>query len=127
MDLVLQVGATRSIATFLQRVGRAGHALSRVPKGRYFPLTLDELAEGAALLRCVRQGLLDRTPSPPRPLDILAQQVVAACVAAPWDEQALFETLRRAWPYRDLDARGVRRGRFAPHAGAAGARSTATA
>ena len=103
VDLVLQIGATRSIATFLQRVGRAGHALSRVPKGRYFPLTLDELAEGAALLRCVRQGLLDRTPSPPRPLDILAQQVVAACVAAPWDEQALFATLRRAWPYRDLE------------------------
>jgi len=78
VDLVLQVGATRSIATFLQRVGRAGHALSRLPKGRYFPLTLDELAEAAALLRCVRSGLLDRTPSPPRPLDILAQQVVAA-------------------------------------------------
>jgi ATP-dependent Lhr-like helicase len=102
VDLVIQVGATRSIATFLQRVGRAGHALSRVPKGRYFPLTLDELVEGAALLRCVRSGLLDRTPSPPRPLDILAQQVVAACVAETWDEAALFETLRRAWPYRDL-------------------------
>ncbi len=105
VDLVIQVGATRSIATFLQRVGRAGHALSRVPKGRYFPLTLDELGEGAALLRSVRQGLLDRTPSPPRPLDILAQQIVAACVAGPWDEQALFATLRRAWPYRDLERR----------------------
>ena len=102
VDLVIQVGATRSIATFLQRVGRAGHALSRVPKGRYFPLTLDELAEGAALLRCVKSGLLDRTPQPPRPLDILAQQMVAACVAEAWDEQALFETLRRSWPYRDL-------------------------
>jgi len=102
VDLVLQVGATRSIATFLQRVGRAGHSLSRIPKGRYFPLTLDELAEGAALLRSVRSGLLDRTPSPPRPLDILAQQAVAACVAEPWDEQALFDTTRRSWPYRDL-------------------------
>jgi ATP-dependent Lhr-like helicase len=103
VDLVLQVGATRSIATFLQRVGRAGHTLARVPKGRYFPLTLDELAEGAALLRSVRNGLLDRTPPPPRPLDILAQQVVAACVAGPWDERALYDTLRRAWPYRDLE------------------------
>jgi ATP-dependent Lhr-like helicase len=102
IGLVLQVGATRSIATFLQRVGRAGHVLTRVPKGRLFPLTLDELVEGAALLRCVRQGLLDRTPQPPRPLDILAQQVVAACAAETWDEGALFETLRRAWPYRDL-------------------------
>jgi ATP-dependent Lhr-like helicase len=103
VDLVMQVGATRSIATFLQRVGRAGHALARIPKGRLFPLTLDELVEGAALLRCVRNGILDRTPPPPRPLDILAQQVVAACVAEPWSEEDLFAAFRRAWPYRDLE------------------------
>jgi len=102
VNLVLQVGATRSIATFLQRVGRAGHTLGRTPKGRLFPLTLDELAEAAALLRSVRNGLLDRTPPPPRPLDILAQQIVAACVPEPWSEEDLFETCRRSWPYRDL-------------------------
>src|SRR5712692_10513179 len=102
VDLVVQVGATRSIATLLQRVGRSGHALGRVPKGRIFPLTVDELVEAAALLRCVRSGLLDRTPAPPRPLDILAQQVVASCVPEAWEEQALFDTMRRAWPYRDL-------------------------
>src|SRR5262249_50666398 len=87
---------------FLQRVGRAGHALKRVPKGRLFPLTLDELVEGAALLRCIRAATLDRTPEPSRPLDILAQQIVAACVAESWEEQALFERVKRAWPYRDL-------------------------
>jgi ATP-dependent Lhr-like helicase len=103
VNLVIQVGATRSIATFLQRVGRAGHALSRLPKGRLFPLTLDELVEAAALLRCIQGGVLDRTPPAPRPLDILAQQVVAACVAEPWDEQALLDTMRGAWPYRDLE------------------------
>ena len=102
VDLVVQVGATRSIATLLQRVGRSGHALGRTPKGRIFPLTVDELVEAAALLRCVRRGLLDRTPAPPRPLDILAQQVVASCVPEAWEEQALFDTMRRAWPYRDL-------------------------
>ncbi|HJW13829.1 MAG TPA: helicase-related protein, partial [Thermoanaerobaculia bacterium] len=102
VDLVLQVGATRSIATFLQRVGRAGHALKKVPKGRLFPLTLDELVEGAALLRCIRGSILDRTPVPPLPLDILAQQIVAACVAEPWEEERLFGLVRRAWPYRDL-------------------------
>ena len=75
VDLVVQVGATRSIATFLQRVGRAGHSLARVPRGRVFPLTLDELVESAALLRCVREGTLDRTPGAaeaarhPRPAD----------------------------------------------------------
>ncbi len=102
VDLAIQVGATRSIATFLQRVGRAGHALRKIPKGRLFPLTLDELVEGAALLRCIRGGILDRTPMPPAPLDILAQQIVAACVSGPWEEDALFAVFRRAWPYRDL-------------------------
>ncbi len=102
VDLAIQVGATRSIATLLQRVGRAGHAMRKVPKGRLFPLTLDELAEGAALLQCIRSSILDRTPEPSRPLDILAQQIVAACVAEPWDESALYELVCRAWPYRDL-------------------------
>ncbi|MBI1852350.1 MAG: DEAD/DEAH box helicase [Planctomycetes bacterium] len=102
VDLAIQVGATRSIATFLQRVGRAGHAVRKVPKGRLFPLTIDELVEAAALLRAVRQGVLDRTPQPPRPLDILAQQVVAACVSEPWNEGELYDRFRRAWPYRDL-------------------------
>jgi ATP-dependent Lhr-like helicase len=103
VDLVIQVGATRSIATFLQRVGRAGHALRKTPKGRLFPLTLDELVEGAALLRCIRSAVLDRTPMPPRPLDILAQQVVASCVPEAWEEAKLFDLVRSAWPYRDLE------------------------
>ena len=105
VDLVIQIGATRSIATFLQRVGRSGHAVRRIPKGRLFPLTIDELVEAAALLRAAKRGELDRTPQPRAPLDILSQQIVAACVAADeqgWNEQVLFETLTRAWPYRHL-------------------------
>ncbi|HXX92256.1 MAG TPA: DEAD/DEAH box helicase, partial [Planctomycetota bacterium] len=102
VDLAIQVGATRSIATFLQRVGRAGHALGKIPKGRIFPLTLDELVEAAALFRSVRGGVLDRTPQPPRPLDILAQQIVAASVAEAWNEDELYERFTRAWPYREL-------------------------
>jgi ATP-dependent Lhr-like helicase len=102
VDLVIQVGATRSIATFLQRVGRSGHALRKIPKGRLFPLTLDELVEAAALLRGVGRGVLDRTPAAPAALDILAQQVVAACVPAEWREDDLLALARRAWPYRDL-------------------------
>jgi len=105
VDLVIQVGATRSIATFLQRVGRSGHAVKRIPKGRLFPLTIDELVEAAALLRAAARGELDRTPQSAAPLDILAQQIVAACVAAGesgWPEDALFETFRRSWPYREL-------------------------
>ncbi len=102
VDLALQVGSCRSIATFLQRVGRAGHALRKTPKGRYFALTQDELAEAGAIFRCLKRKELDRTPQPPAPLDILAQQVVAACVAEDWEEDRLYETLRRAWPYREL-------------------------
>ena len=102
VDLVVQVGTTPSIAALLQRVGRAGHALARTPKGRLFPLTPDELVTAAALVRAVAEGDLDRTPQPRAPLDVLAQHVVAACVAEPWEEDALFRTVRRAWPYRDL-------------------------
>jgi ATP-dependent Lhr-like helicase len=105
VDLAIQIGATRSIATLLQRVGRAGHALHRVPKGRIFPLTLDELVEAAALIKAIGSSVLDRTPIPPRPLDILAQQVVAACAADTWVEDRLFASFRRAWPYRELSRR----------------------
>jgi ATP-dependent Lhr-like helicase len=100
VDLVVQIGATRSIATFLQRIGRSGHALSRTPKGRLFPLTLDELVEGAALLECVGKGLLDGLPATPAALDILAQQGVASCVPHEWKEEDLFAAFSRAWPYR---------------------------
>ncbi len=102
VDLVIQVGATRSIATLLQRVGRSGHGLGRTPKGRLNPLTRDELVEAVALLSAIRRGELDRTPQPRRPLDILAQQIVAACVPEAWNATELFERLRRAWPYREL-------------------------
>src|SRR4029079_9388797 len=105
VDLAIQVGATRSIATFLQRIGRSGHALGKIPKGRLFPLTTDELVEAAALVRAMTRGDLDRTPQPAAPLDILAQQVVAACVEAGeegWREDDLLDRFRRAWPYRGL-------------------------
>lgn len=103
VDLVLQISSSRTIAAFLQRVGRAGHGVARTPKGRIFPLTRDELVEATALLEAVRGGELDRIHQPRQPLDLLAQHVVAACVAEPWDEAALAACLRRAWPYRTVD------------------------
>src|SRR6266403_5250659 len=78
VDLVCQLGATRSIATLLQRVGRVEHKRGGLPKGRIFPLSRDELVECAALLRSVRRGELDRLLIPEKPLDVLAQQIVAA-------------------------------------------------
>jgi ATP-dependent helicase Lhr and Lhr-like helicase len=102
IDLVCQLGSPRSIATLLQRVGRAGHALGRVPKGRLFPLTRDELLESLALVRAVRRGKLDRVVMPVAPLDILAQQIVATVACDDWEEDRLYELCRRAWPYRNL-------------------------
>lgn len=103
VDLVVQIGVPPSIATFLQRAGRAGHGPSRVPKARLAPLTTDELVAAMALLRAVDAGELDRTPQPDAPRDVLAQQIVAASVHDAWDEADLFALCRRAWPYRALD------------------------
>jgi ATP-dependent Lhr-like helicase len=102
VDLVIQVGSTRSIATLLQRVGRAGHRLGAIPKGRVFVLSRDELIECAAMLRATREGRLDRLIIPNQPLDILAQQIVAAAAGEEWDEDRLYEHVRSAYPYRDL-------------------------
>ena len=102
VDLVCQLGATRSIAALLQRVGRAEHKRGGLPKGRIFPLSRDELVECAALLRCARRGDLDRLLIPEKPLDVLAQQIVAATSSEDWDEDKLLGLIRSAWPYRNL-------------------------
>lgn len=103
VDLVCQIGSPRSIAAFLQRVGRSGHHVGGVPKGRLFPSSRDELAECAALLDCVRRGELDALVMPRAPLDVLAQQIVAEVAASEWDEDALYDWFRRAWPYARLE------------------------
>ena len=90
VDLVVQINSPRAIAVTLQRVGRSGHWRGAVPKGRFFATTRDELMECAALVRAIRQGDLDRLIIPDAPLDILAQQIVAACSAEEWDEDELF-------------------------------------
>ena len=103
IELVCQIGSPRSIATLLQRVGRSGHARGAVARGRVYPTSRDELVEATALLRAVRAGQLDRVLPPHAPLDVLAQQIVAACAADAWPEDQLFELVRRAAPYADLD------------------------
>jgi ATP-dependent Lhr-like helicase len=103
VDLVCQISSPHRIATFLQRVGRSGHTVTGVPKGRIFPLTRDDLVECAALVRAVHDGDLDRVAVPDKPLDVLAQQIVAeASAEEEWDEDSLFRLLRGAYPYRNL-------------------------
>jgi ATP-dependent Lhr-like helicase len=102
IDLVCQLGSPRSIAAFLQRAGRAGHAVGGTPKARLFPQSRDELVECAALLDAIRRGELDALHVPPAPLDVLAQQIVAETACRDWDEDALFALMRGAWPYAAL-------------------------
>ncbi|MBB5319200.1 DEAD/DEAH box helicase [Tunturibacter empetritectus] len=102
IDLVCQITTTRSVAVAMQRVGRAGHWRGATPKGRFFATTRDDLLEQAALIRKMRAGELDQLQIPPQPADVLMQQIVAACGAEPWEEDALYNILRRAYPYRNL-------------------------
>jgi ATP-dependent Lhr-like helicase len=104
VELVCQLGSPRSIATFLQRVGRSNHTRTGTPAGRIYPTTRDELVECAALLRGVRRGALDAIVVPVQPLDILAQQMVAESAAEPWAEGELLGLCRQAAPFRDLAA-----------------------
>jgi len=104
VDLVCQVSSPHRIATLLQRVGRSGHTIAGLPKGRIFPLTRDDLIECAAMVRAVAEGDLDRVEVPDAPLDVLAQQVVAEVSAQEeWDEDGMFGLVRRAYPYRALE------------------------
>ncbi|MEO7431189.1 MAG: DEAD/DEAH box helicase, partial [Dokdonella sp.] len=102
VDLVCQIGSPRSISTFLQRVGRSGHAVDGTPKGRLFPQSRDDLVECAALLDAVRRGELDTLRIERAPLDVLAQQIVAEVANRDWREDALFALVTRAYPFADL-------------------------
>jgi ATP-dependent Lhr-like helicase len=103
VELVCQIGSPRSIATFLQRVGRSNHTRHGTPRGRLYPLTRDELIECTALLSAVKGGRLDTLDPPEGPLDILAQQIVAETGAQEWDADALFELVRRAHPFSRIE------------------------
>ncbi len=103
IDLVVQLGSPRSIAAFLQRVGRSGHAIGATPKGRIFPLTRDELVETTALVHAANNDELDRVIIPHQPLDVLAQQIVAEVSSREWLVDELYETLCRAAPYSKLE------------------------
>jgi ATP-dependent Lhr-like helicase len=102
VDLVCQLGSTRSISVAWQRIGRAGHWKGAIPKGRIFATTRDDLVESAALVHSMRQGELDRIVIPDAPMDVLAQQIVAMCACEDWKEDDLYARVRRSYPYRDL-------------------------
>lgn len=102
VELVCQIGSPRSIATFLQRVGRSNHTRSGTPRGILYPLTRDELVECTALLGALRAGDLDRVEPPIAPLDILMQQIVAESSTGELTIDGLFNLVTRASHYQDL-------------------------
>lgn len=102
IDLVCQLGSPRSIAAFLQRVGRAGHAIGATPKGRLFPLSQDDLLECTALLDSAERGELDAIVAPEAPLDVLAQQIVGEVGSGEWRLDDLYAAVQRAQPYAQL-------------------------
>jgi len=103
VDLVCQIGSPRSIASFLQRVGRSGHQVGGTPKGRLFATSRDDLIECTALLDCVRRGELDTLLIPNAPLDVLAQQIIAEVSCQEWEEDALLNMFRQASPYANVN------------------------
>lgn len=125
VDLVCHVGAPRALGSLLQRVGRSGHWLGATPKGILYPLTRDDLIQCSAAIRAVRMGALDQVQIPQKPLDILAQQMVATVAglmpptkpkgpqrslpsmgtdsdASGMSEEDLWIMVGKAYPYRNL-------------------------
>ena len=102
VDLVCQIASPRSINAFLQRVGRSGHAVGGVSKGRLFPLSRDDLVECTALLHAVRAGQLDVLRIPDGTLDVLAQQIAAEVACREYGEAELYTLIRGALPFATL-------------------------
>jgi len=102
VDLVIQVESPKSVARGLQRVGRAGHDLASVSRGRIFPKFRADLLESAVVARAMREGAIEETRIPRNPLDVLAQQIVAICADEDVSVDELHELVRRAYPFADL-------------------------
>jgi ATP-dependent helicase Lhr and Lhr-like helicase len=102
VDLVIQVESPKSVARGLQRIGRAGHELGAVSKGRIFPKFRADLLEAAVVAKQMRQGAIEETVIPRNPLDVLAQQIVAICADEEIDVGELHQLIRRAYPFAEL-------------------------
>ena len=102
IDMVVQIGSPKSITRALQRIGRAGHRLHEVSRGRFVVVDRDDALEVAVMVREALKGRLDRVHMPKKALDVLAQHIVGMAVEQKWDAREAFELVRSAYPYRDL-------------------------
>lgn len=103
VEQVVQVESPPSVASALQRVGRAGHSVGAVSKGDFYPKHRADLLQTAVTVGRVAPGLIEKIHVPRNPLDVLVQQTIAAVAVEDLDVDEWFTTIRRAWPYRDLD------------------------
>lgn len=102
VDLVIQVAAPPSVASALQRVGRAGHRVGEISRGFFYPKHRGDLLGATVTLAGMRSGTLEPLATPTNPLDVLAQQTVAACALGPISVDSWYEALRRSAPYAEL-------------------------
>ena len=102
VDLVIQVAAPPSVASALQRVGRAGHRVGEISRGFFYPKHRGDLLGATVTLAGMRSGTLEPLAIPTNPLDVLAQQTVAACALGPISVDSWYEALRRSAPYAEL-------------------------
>jgi ATP-dependent Lhr-like helicase len=102
VDLVIQVESPKSVARGLQRIGRAGHSLGEVSRGRIFPKFRADLLESAVVAQRMRAGAIEETQIPRNPLDVLAQQIVAICADEDIEVAELHDLVRRAYPFAEL-------------------------
>src|SRR2546428_6256150 len=102
VDLVVQVESPKSVARGLQRIGRAGHELGAVSKGRIFPKFRADLLESAVVAQRMREGAIEETQIPRNPLDVLAQQIVAIAADEEIGVDDLHELVASAYPFSDL-------------------------
>src|SRR6266566_2543921 len=105
VDLVLQIEAPPSVAAGIQRVGRAGHSVGEVSRGVVIPKFRGDLLESAAVVEGMLDGRIESTVVPRKPLDVLAQQIVAMCALDEWEVEKLGRVVRRSYPYSDLGPR----------------------
>ena len=102
VDLVIQVESPGAVSRGLQRIGRAGHQVGEPSKGKLFPKHRADLLEAAVVTQRMHDGLIEHTRYPRNPLDVLAQQVVAACALDEWQTEDLAAMVRRAAPFAEL-------------------------
>jgi len=103
IDLVLCIGSPKSVARALQRIGRAGHSLSKITKGRVLVRDRDDLVESAVLVKLAKEGKIDRIKIPKNCLDVLAQQIIGFTLEQVWVEKELYDLIIRSWCFNQMD------------------------